>query len=203
MSLIETLEVEEVSFRKDLLEAMYPSYMCISCAEATSNNSNLTGIPFGTRIEGKNVDDIMMKTRTNGFSELIKRRFVLGSYILQKENQDKLFLNAGRVRRLIVNEMNKLFETYDGLIMPNAPSIAPFFDDASDRLSDEYLILGNHLVIGNFGGYPSITIPSGFVKGMPVSINITGRVKEDDFVLNMANKIEEVLGYKGQVSTNE
>ena len=197
------IEVEEVSFRKDLLEAIYPSYMCISCAEATSNNSNLTGIPFGSRIDGSSIEDIMMKTRTEGFSELIKRRFVLGSYILQKENQEKLFLNAGRVRRLIVDGINELFKEYDGLIMPTTGDIAPLFDKASDKLSDEYLILGNHLVIGNFGGFPSISIPSGFVNNMPVSVNITGRAKEDNLVLNLANKIEEVLGYKGQVSTNE
>ena len=176
--------VEEVSFDKELLEAIYPVYNVISCAEATSNNSNLTGIPFGNRVDGKNVNDIMMNTRTNGFSELIKRRFVIGSYVLQKENQERLFLNACRVRRLIVNRMNELFEKYDGLIMPTSGNIAPLFDDASDKLSDEYLILGNHLVIGNFGGFPSISIPSGFVNDMPVSVNITGRAKEDSLVLN-------------------
>jgi len=197
------IDVCEVSFRKDLLEAIYPAYMCISCAEATSNNSNLTGIPFGSRIDGKNINDIMMKTRTEGFSELIKRRFVLGSYILQKENQEKLFLNACRVRRLIVDKMNELFSSYDGLIMPSSGDIAPLFDSTSDRLSDEYLILGNHMAIGNFGGFPSISIPSGFVCNMPVSVNITGRAKDDALVLNMANKLEEVLGYKGQVSKSE
>ena len=197
------MEVYEVSFRKDLLEAIYPAYMCISCAEATSNNSNLTGIPFGSRVEGKNVNEIMMKTRTEGFSELIKRRFIMGSYILQKENQEKLFLNASRVRRLIVDKMNELFKEYDGLIMPASGDIAPLFGQKSDRLSDEYLILGNHLAIGNFGGFPSISIPSGFVNGMPVSVNITGRAKKDALVLNMANKLEETLGCKGQVSEHE
>ena len=197
------MEVYEVSFRKDLLEAIYPAYMCISCAEATSNNSNLTGIPFGSRVEGKNVNEIMMKTRTEGFSELIKRRFIMGSYILQKENQEKLFLNASRVRRLILDKMNELFKEYDGLIMPASGDIAPLFGQKSDRLSDEYLILGNHLAIGNFGGFPSISIPSGFVNGMPVSVNITGRAKEDALVLNMANKLEETLGCKGQVSEHE
>ena len=197
------IEVHEVSFRKDLLEAIYPAYMCISCAEATSNNSNLTGIPFGARVNGKNINDIMMKTRTEGFSELIKRRFVMGSYILQKENQEKLFLNACRVRRLIVDKMNELFKEYDGLIMPSSGDIAPVFGSVNDRLSDEYLILGNHMAIGNFGGFPSISIPSGFVNGMPASVNITGRAKEDYLVLNIANKLEEVLGYKGQVSMNE
>ena len=195
--------VEEVSFDKELLEAIYPVYNVISCAEATSNNSNLTGIPFGNRADGKNVNDIMMNTRTNGFSELIKRRFVIGSYVLQKENQERLFLNACRVRRLIVNRMNELFEKYDGLIMPTSGNIAPLFDDASDKLSDEYLILGNHLVIGNFGGFPSISIPSGFVNDMPVSVNITGRAKEDSLVLNMANKVESLLGCKGMVAKDE
>ena len=195
--------VEEVSFDKELLEAIYPVYNVISCAEATSNNSNLTGIPFGNRVDGKNVNDIMMNTRTNGFSELIKRRFVIGSYVLQKENQERLFLNACRVRRLIVNRMNELFEKYDGLIMPTSGNIAPLFDDASDKLSDEYLILGNHLVIGNFGGFPSISIPSGFVSDMPVSVNITGRAKEDSLVLNMANKVESLLGCKGMVAKDE
>lgn len=195
--------VEEVSFDKELLEAIYPVYNVISCAEATSNNSNLTGIPFGNRVDGKNVNDIMMNTRTNGFSELIKRRFVIGSYVLQKENQERLFLNACRVRRLIVNRMNELFEKYDGLIMPTSGNIAPLFDAASDKLSDEYLILGNHLVIGNFGGFPSISIPSGFVNDMPVSVNITGRAKEDSLVLNMANKIESLLDCKGMVAKDE
>ena len=197
------IEVKGVSFRKDLLEAIYPAYNVISCAEATSNNSNLTGIPFGNRIVGNNVNDIMMNTRTEGFSEFIKRRFVIGSYVLQKENQEKLFLNAGRVRRMIVDKMNELFKDYDGLIMPSTPDIAPKFGEVSDRLSDEYLILGNHLVIGNFGGFPSISIPSGFVSNMPVSINITGRAKEDSLVLNIASKIEEVLGCKGMVAKDE
>lgn len=195
--------IDEVSIDKELLEAIYPAYNVISCAEATSNNSNLTGISFGNRIDGKDINDIMMKTRTEGFSELIKRRFVIGSYVLQKENQEKLFLNACRVRRLIVDRFNELFKEYDGYILPSTERIAPRFNEASDKLGDDYLILGNHLIIGNFGGYPSISIPSGFVNNMPIGVTITGRAKEDYLVLNMANKLEEVLGYIGQVSKSE
>ena len=191
--------VEEVEFGKDLLDALYPSYMSISCAEATSNNANLTGIQFGPRGEGKSIEEIMFNARTVVFSELIKRRFVLGSFILQKENQEKLFLNAGRIRRLVVNKMNELFKTYDGLIMPTSGGIAPKFGEKTDQLSDKYLILENHLVIGNFGGFPSISLPSGFVNDMPISVNLTGRQMEDDLVLNMAYKIEECLGYKDLV----
>lgn len=195
--------IEEVSIDKKILNALYPTYMTISCAEATSNNANLTGIQFGPRPNENNIEDLITKARTEGFSELIKRRFVLGSYILQKENQEKLFLNAGRVRRLIVEKITELFKEYDGLIMPTSGGIAPKFEDSSDKLSDRYLLLENHLVIGNFGGFPSITIPSGFVEGMPVSINITGRIKEDSLVLNMANIIEKELGYKNQYAKGD
>lgn len=191
--------VEEVSFDEKLLRAIYPAYMTISCAEATSNNSNLTGIPFGPRGEGDNINDIMFDARTKGFSELIKRRFILGSYILQKENQERLFKNAQRLRRLIVDKMNELYEKYDAMILPASGGVAPSFEADIDRMSPRYLLLENHMAIGNFGGYPSITIPNGFVNDMPIGINITGPQFKDGEVLNIAAKIEEKLGYKGQV----
>ena len=194
------IEVCEESMSKDLFRAIYPTYKSISCAEVTSNDANLTGIHFGVRGEGNTPDEIIMNARTKGFCELIKRRFVLGSYILQKENQEKLFLNACRVRRMVVDRINELFKKYDGLIMPAAEMIAPKLDYEADILSDKYLMLGNHMVIGNFGGYPSITIPSGFVDNMPVGINITGRVCEDDVVLNIANKIEGTMEYANQIA---
>lgn len=193
------IEVCEESINKDLLLALYPTYMSISCAEVTSNDANLTGIHFGVRGDGNTPEEIIKDARTKGFSELIKRRFVLGSYILQKENQEKLFLNACRVRRMVVDRVNELFKEYDGIIMPAASSIAPkFTDNVGDKLSDKYLILDNHMVIGNFGGFPSITIPTGIVNNMPVGVNITGRAKEDDVVLNIANKIEEVLEFENK-----
>lgn len=187
--------VKEESIDKKLLNAIYPSYMSISCAEAISNNSNLTGIPFGFRIKGNTPDEVMINTRTEGFSELIRRRFVIGSFILQKENQEKLFFNAQRIRRLIVDKVNDLFKEYDGFIVPNSSDIAPHFTDEMDRLSEKYLILENHLAIGNFGGFPSITIPSGLINDMPIAINITGKAKDDANVLNIAKKLEEKIGF--------
>ena len=191
--------VEEVSVDEKLLKAIYPAYMTISCAEATSNNSNLTGIIFGPRGEGSNINDIMFDARTKGFSELIKRRFILGSYILQKENQERLFKNAQRLRRLIVDKINELYKKYDAMILPASGGIAPKFDDAIDRMSDRYLILENHMAIANFGGYPSITIPNGMVNNMPIGLNITGPQFKDAETLNIAYKIEEKLGYKGLI----
>ncbi len=198
------MTIEEVSIDKNLLKAIFPTYITISCAEATSNNSNLTGIIFGPRGAGDNINEIMFNARTKGFSELIKRRFVLGSYILQKENQEKLFLNAGRIRRLIVDKMTTLFKEYDAMILPATGSIAPTFrKEDIDKLSDRYLLLENHMAIANFGGFPSITIPSGFVHNMPIGINITSGIKQDEKLLNIANKIENALTYKGQIAGGE
>ena len=191
------MTVEEVSFPVELLKAVFPSYMVISCAEATSNNSNLTGIIFGPRGQGNTPAEIMFDARTKGFSELIKRRFVLGSYVLMAENQEKLFLNAQRARRMIVEKMNELFETYDGYIAPSSGSIAPKEESENiDKLSYKALTLENHLVIGNFGGFPSISIPNGYVNGMPISVNITGRAKDDLTVLSMAYALEDKLDFK-------
>ena len=193
--------VEAVSFDMNLLDAIFPTYFTISCAEATSNNSNLTGISFGPRGEGNSIEKIMFDARTKGFSELIKRRFVIGSFILQKENQEKCFLNAQRVRRLIVNKMTELFKEYDGMIGPAAGSVAPKFKSENvDKLSKRNLVLENYLAIGNFGGFPSITIPCGFVNNMPIGLNITGAVKKDLDVLNIAYALESVYSYKGQIA---
>ena len=190
--------VEEVSIDKKLLEAIYPAYMTISCAEATSNNSNLTGIQFGPRPKNVNdVNELMFKARTEGFSELIKRRFILGSYILQKENQEKLFLNAGRVRRMIVDKINKLFEKYDGMILPATGGVAPRFDDSSEKLSDRYMILENHMAIANFGGMPSITIPFTKLNDLPIGVNITCKAREDAKTLTIAKHVEDLTGLKG------
>ena len=80
-------QVDFVHYPLPLLQAIYPTYMTISCAEATSNNANLDGLKFGPGYQGKTYQDVMMQARTEGFSELIKRRFVIGSFVLMKENQ--------------------------------------------------------------------------------------------------------------------
>ncbi len=185
------LKVEEVSIDKQLLSAIYPSYITISCAESTSNNANLNGLSFGLNSNEKTYQERIIDSRTKGFSELIKRRFILGSYVLRKENQEKLFLNACRIRRMIVDKINQLFKQYDALILPTTATVAPFENSVADKLSDEYLLLDSHLIIGNFGGYPSITIPNGTVSHMPIGLSITGKVKDDDIVLNIANMIEK------------
>lgn len=192
--------VDEVSVDKKLLNALPSVYVAISCAEATSNMSNLTGIIFGPRGEGKNVMDMMMDHRTHGFSPLIKRRFVIGSYILQKENQERYLKNAQRVRRLLVDVWKNLFKTYDAVILPVASGPAKHLDSDKDILTKDTEVLEEHLQIGNFGGFPSITIPDGFINDLPVALNITGNCYDDENVLNIAYALESAMPYKNQIA---
>jgi aspartyl-tRNA(Asn)/glutamyl-tRNA(Gln) amidotransferase subunit A len=189
-------QVDFVHYPLPLLQAIYPTYMTISCAEATSNNANLDGLKFGPGYQGKTYQDVMMQARTEGFSELIKRRFVIGSFVLMKENQQDLFLRAQRVRRMMVEVLEKIYRTYDVIYLPAAPTIAPKFTDSSDRLSSQYLIADSHLALGNFAGLPSVTIPLGFEQGMPFGGNIMGRAFEESTTLEVAYVIEHFTGLK-------
>ena len=194
------MSVEGVSIDKTLLNALPAIYVVISCAEATSNMSNLTGISFGPRGKSDNYIDMIKEHRTHGFSPLIKRRFVIGSYVLQSENQEKYFLNAKRVRRLICDKMNDLFKKYDAMIAPVGTGPAKYLDKSKNILSGDTNVLEELLQIGNFGGYPSITIPNGFIDKLPVAINITGSVKDDQNVLNIAYALEGTMDYKNQLA---
>lgn len=194
------MEIEEVSIDKKLLNAVASVYVVISCAEATSNMSNLTGIIFGPRGEGKNYIEMMKNYRTEGFSPLIKRRFVIGSYVLQAQNKNRYFFNAQRVRRLVVDEWKKLYEKYDAVILPVGSGPAKHLDGLLDILDASTQILEEHLQIGNFGGFPSITIPNGFVNSLPVGVNITGNCYDDANVLNIAYALENSMEYKNQIA---
>jgi aspartyl-tRNA(Asn)/glutamyl-tRNA(Gln) amidotransferase subunit A len=188
--------VEEISFPLPLLKAIYPTYITISCCEATSNNANLDGIKFGPGFPSKTYIEAMTQARTQGFSELIKRRFVIGSFALLKDNQDVLFVRAQKARRMIVNALNKLYETFDIIYLPASPSVAPKFSDAADKLSSTYLIADSHLALGNFAGLPSITLPIGLKQGLPYGANVMGRAYEEKTTLNVALAIESMMGLK-------
>ena len=193
--------VDFVSMDVKLLSAVLPVYFVISCAEAGSNNANLDGIKFGVRKDGASYDEIMKNSRTEGFGELIKRRFIIGSYVLFAENKEDTFFRAQKARRLIVDAYNKILEDYDAVIAPAAPSIAPKFSDTSEKLSDTYLIADNHLAIQNFAGLPSLTLPLCFKDGMPIGINVTTKKFEERKIFNICRDFEDIIGLKN-VSIN-
>ena len=188
--------VDEIDLDLNMLASIFPTYFVISCSEATSNNANLDGIKFGPYCEGNTYQEVMLNARTKGFSELIKRRFVFGSYALMRENQQELFLRAQKNRRKIVNAINEILSQYDFIYTIAAPSVAPKKDESSDRLNEEYLIADNHLALGNFAGLPSITIPIGLKNKLPFGANVMARAFEEAKLFQISEKIEQITGLK-------
>lgn len=190
--------VEEYTFDEALMRAILPTYYLIANCEATSNHSNLDGIRFGVRKEGADMAEIMTNTRTEGFGPLIRRRFVIGSYGLFEENQERLFRKAQKVRRLIVDAMRECLKDYDCIIAPASGSIAPHIegDYNEDQLSEDYLISENYMAMANFSGYPSMTVPMGFIEECPIGVNLTTRAFDEETMFDIGKAIEEITGYK-------
>lgn len=189
--------VDFIPFERRALESLQVTYLVISCAEATSNNANLDGIKFGPYHEGDTYQEAMMKARTLGFSELIKRRFVLGSFALMQENQVELFVYAKRNRRKIVGLVNSILEEYDAIYAPSSSGIAPLFENGSEDFGAPKSIVDSHLVLANFAGLPSINLPLGFIDGMPVGCNFMGRAFDEKRLLEIAKGFEMCSGLEG------
>ncbi len=196
-------EVTYVDFGLDLLQSVYATYIVISCAEATSNDANLDGIKFGPYYGGSSYQEVMFNARTKGFSELIKRRFVIGSFALMKENQDVLFLRAQKNRAKIVERVNEVLSGCDCIYLPAAPSSAPLIGGASDKLSNEYLIADNHLALGNFAGLPSVTLPLALEDGLPLGVNFMCGAFEEKKLYEIAKCFEDITGLAGLSTLNK
>lgn len=190
--------IDHISLDDKLMRALLPTYYIISNAEATANHSNLDGIRFGMREDGESVEEVMIRTRTKGFCSYVRKRFVIGSYSLFVENQDKIFRKAQKVRRLIVNDVKAVLDQYDVIIANASPTIAPLSEESKDEhVSMDAIVAENHMIIGNFTGYPSITIPTGFVDGMPIAINMTAKAFDEQTLFNIGKAIEEETGLEG------
>lgn len=193
--------VERVSMDETLLQTLLPVYLIIANAEACANHSNLDGVRFGMREEGHDLEEIMINSRTKGFSSAVRKRFVLGSYSLFVENQEKLFRKAQKVRRVIVDEYKKILEQYDCVIASAAPTVAPHPEDSvGEKMSDTYLVAENFMVLGNMSGYPSLTLPSGFVEDLPIGINVTAKAFDEQNLLNICKAIEEETGLENHTA---
>lgn len=193
-------QVREYVFPAALLNAIYPTYMIISCSEATSNNANLDGIRFGLYGgEAKDYGEYIAKVRTAGFSDLIKRRFIIGSFSLLADNRAELFTRAQKARRVIVDELKRFFAESDILLLPAAPTAAARIADVTTSWSKHPDYLENHLGLANLAGLPSITLPLGFSNGLPIAVNLTGRAFEEKGLFAAAQAVEDLTGLKGLV----
>lgn len=184
-------DISYEEFSVELLHLIDPIYKSISYSEATTCWANLTGILFGQSNDGKNFEEIITKNRSEYFGRQLKRRFVIGAYCTSKENYETIFNKSKKIRTLIINRVNEIFKKYDAMILPGASRIAPLIEDELKH-KDTCNICDDALQIANFAGLPSITIPAIEYNNLFVGLNITGKLKADQDVLNIAQAIMEV-----------
>jgi aspartyl-tRNA(Asn)/glutamyl-tRNA(Gln) amidotransferase subunit A len=122
----EAKEVKEINYDEKLLKILYPIYQAISFTEAASCNFNLQGVNFGIRGTG---NDIVEQARTESFGIEVKKRFAIGSFMLQKENQEKYFMKAKKIRRLVLKEYKRVMGEIDILITPTIIDNPPLIKD--------------------------------------------------------------------------
>lgn len=166
-------------------------YYIIVPAEISSNMARYDGIRYGRRAEAKTINDVYGRSRDEGFVTENKRRIMIGSYVLSSGFFDAYYLQAQRARTLLIQKFNELFEKYDVLMGPVAPSPAfKLGENASDPVS---MYMADVLTVpASLAGLPAISIPAGkTTKGLPVGVQLIGKRRGDAKLLALARSMEE------------
>ncbi|MFW5787202.1 MAG: amidase family protein, partial [Halanaerobiales bacterium] len=183
--------VEEV----DLISAEYAlaAYYIIAPAEASSNLARYDGVRYGYRNkEATNLIDMFTKTRSEGFGDEVKRRILLGTYALSSGYYDDFYLKAQKVRTLIKNDFEKIFDEYDLIITPTSPTTA--FKIGEDKSPIEMYHADIFTVPVNIAGLPALSLPCGFDSdNMPVGLQMIGPHFGEGKILKAAYTLEQIL----------
>ncbi|MBM7318229.1 Asp-tRNA(Asn)/Glu-tRNA(Gln) amidotransferase subunit GatA [Streptococcus suis] len=173
-------------------------YYIIASSEASSNLQRFDGIRYGFRAEdATNLDEIYVKTRSQGFGEEVKRRIMLGTFSLSSGYYDAYFKKAGQVRTLIIQDFEKVFADYDLILGPTAPTVAFGLDTLNHDPVAMYL--ADLLTIPvNLAGLPGISIPAGFVEGLPVGLQLIGPKYSEETIYQVAAAFEATTDYHKQ-----
>jgi aspartyl-tRNA(Asn)/glutamyl-tRNA(Gln) amidotransferase subunit A len=176
-----------------------PTYYIVAPAEASSNLARYDGVKYGFRTEGKNLIDMYEKTRSEGFGDEVKRRIMIGTYVLSSGYYDAYYLKAQKVRRLIKNDFIDAFKKIDAILTPSTPSSAFKIGEKSNDPVSMYL---NDIftVPVNLAGLPGISIPAGLdKKGYPLGLQIIGKAFDEQNILNIAYSMEDKINFKFDV----
>lgn len=177
-----------------------PTYYIIAPAECSSNLARYDGVRFGLRVmpEGGGLNDMYEATRAAGFGAEVKRRIMIGTYVLSAGYYDAYYKKAQRVRWLIAEDFRKAFERVDAILTPTAPSAAFALGEKQDDPVTMYL---NDVftVPTSMAGLPGISIPGGVSKdGLPLGLQIIGKAFDEQTVLNVAYALEQVIGFNAK-----
>ena len=187
--------VEEISL--DIAKYSLATYYIVACAEASSNLGRFDGIRYGYRAkEFKNLRDLYKKSRSEGFGPEVKRRIILGTYVLSSGYYDAYYKKAQQVRTLVMNEFNKAFEKYDVILTPTSPTVAFDIGSKSDNPLEMYLA-DICTVSVNIAGLPGISVPCGVdSQGMPIGMQLIGNKFQEETILNAAYTYEQATKFR-------
>jgi len=175
-----------------------PTYYIIAPAEASSNLARYDGVRYGLRVEGvRTLDDMYAATRANGFGAEVKRRIMIGTYVLSAGYYDAYFTKAQRVRTLIKQDFAKAFEQCDVILTPTAPSAAFGIGETTDPLA---MYLNDVFAVpASLAGLPAMSVPGGLdSQGLPLGLHLIGNELEEQMVLNAGLAIEERAGFNAR-----
>ena len=197
MQIYKTLGAEIEEFSLDVAEYSLATYYIIACAEASSNLGRFDGIRYTYRTpEYKNLKEIYKKSRSEGFGAEVKRRIILGTYVLSSGYYDAYYKKAQQVRTLVMKEFNKGFEKYDVILTPTSPTVA--FDIGSKSNNPLEMYLADICTVSvNIAGLPGISIPCGVdSQGMPIGMQLIGNKFEEEKILNAAYCFEQKVKFR-------
>ena len=172
-----------------------PAYYIIAPAEASSNLARYDGVRYGVRQSGEDVDDMYAKTRAAGFGEEVKRRIMIGTYVLSAGYYDAYYVQAMKVRRLIAEDFVQAYKKCDLLLTPTTPSAAFAIGGKIDNPLDMYL---NDVftVTANLAGLPAISVPTGLDSaGLPLGLQLIGQAFGEETLLRAAQMLEQAAGF--------
>lgn len=187
--------VEEFSL--NIADYALATYYIIACAEASSNLGRFDGIRYGYRTQKyTNLKEIYRNSRSEGFGEEVKRRIILGTYVLSSGYYDAYYKKAQQVRTLVKKEFDKAFERYDVLLTPTSPTVAFEIGTRSNNPLEMYLA-DICTVSVNIAGLPAISIPCGVdSKNMPIGMQLIGNKFAEETILNAAYTYEQKTKFR-------
>ena len=199
---IKTLEnagASIVNISLDYIKYSLPTYYIIATAEASSNLGRYDGIRYGHRaLEFNDLDELYVKSRTEGFGEEVKRRILLGTYVLSSGYYDAYYKRAQKVRTLIINDFKEAFKKCDAIVIPTTPNTAFKFGEKTKNPIEMYLE-DIYTVPVNIAGLPGISVPSGRDKnGMPIGMQFISKAFDEKNLLQIAYTFEQNTNFYGK-----
>ena len=175
-----------------------PAYYIVAPAEASSNLARYDGMRYGLRVDGKALTDVYEESRGQGFGEEVKRRILIGTYVLSAGYYDAYYLKAQKVRRRIADDFDQAFQKVDALLTPTAPSAAFALGDSN---ADPVAMYLNDVftVTVNLAGLPGISIPAGLdANGLPLGLQLIGRALDEGTLFSLAGALEKAADFKAK-----